>query len=113
MAKHILKIRQLDKVVFDAINNGQKTVETRAATAKYRRIKVGDTLVFVCGGDRLERRVGSVAMYPSIEKMAAAIDFQSIMPFVDSAGDMRGIYHSFPGYQEKIQENGLVAFRLE
>lgn len=39
MKKHILKIRKTDKIVFEAIRDNKKTIETRAATEKYRNIK--------------------------------------------------------------------------
>ena len=57
MKKHILKIREVDRIVLKAIKNNQKTIETRAATAKFRKIEKGDVLVFVCGDDKLEKEV--------------------------------------------------------
>lgn len=113
MKKHILKIREVDKVVFGAIKNGQKTIETRAATDKYRRIKVGDVLVFVCGDEELEKSVEKADIYKSIDEMVKVIDFKNVMPFVDSIDEMKKVYFSFPNYKEKIEKFGLVAFKLK
>lgn len=112
MTKHILKIRQVDKVVFDAIKNGQKSIETRAATDKYRKIKTGDVLVFVCGDEKLEKTVDKVNIYKSIDEMIRVINFKNIMPFVDSIDEMKKVYFSFPNYKEKISKFGLIAYKL-
>lgn len=113
MTKYILKIRQVDKVVFDEIKNGSKTIETRAATDKYRGIQEGDILVFACGDEKLEKMVDKVDIYKSIDEMIRAIDFKSVMPFVDSIDEMKKVYFSFPNYKEKIKTFGLVAFKLK
>jgi len=39
MKKHILRIRKIDKIVFDSIKNKKKIIETRAATDKFRKIE--------------------------------------------------------------------------
>ncbi|MBU4082341.1 hypothetical protein KKB98_00070 [Patescibacteria group bacterium] len=113
MTKHILKIRQVDKVVFDTIKKGQKTIETRAATDKYRRIKAGDILVFVCGDEKLDKSVEKVDIYKGIDEMIKVIDFKSVMSFVNSIDEMKKVYFSFPNYKEKIEKFGLVAFKLK
>jgi ASC-1-like (ASCH) protein len=113
MTKHILKIRQVDRIVFGAIKNSQKTIETRAATGKYREIKAGDILVFVCGDEKLEKLVERVDIYKSIDEMIKTIDFKSIMPFVNSITEMKKVYFSFPNYKEKIKKFGIVAFKLK
>ncbi len=113
MKKHVLKIRRADKVFFEAIKKGRKTIDTRASTDKHRRIEEGDVLVFVCGNDKLEKKVEKVEYYKTIEEMTKAIDFKKIMPFVDSIEEMKKVYFSFPGYREKIDKLGLVVFRLK
>ncbi|NQU82582.1 MAG: hypothetical protein HQ539_01405 [Parcubacteria group bacterium] len=82
MATHILKIREIDRVVFDSIKNGEKTVETRACTDKFRKIEKDDVLVFVCGDSRLEKQVLEIDYYKSIDEMTKVLDFKKVMPFV-------------------------------
>ena len=60
MKKHILRIRKIDKTVFDSIKNKKKIIETRAATNKFRKIEKDDILVFVCEDKRLEKQIKQV-----------------------------------------------------
>lgn len=112
MDKHILVIRQIDKVVFNSIKDGTKSIETRAATDKYKKIKVGDTLFFKCGSEILEKKIISIRYFRTINEMINTMDFKRVMPFVNSVEEMEKIYYSFPGYKEKIKKFGLVAFEL-
>lgn len=113
MKKHVLRIREIDKIVFDNIKDGSKSVETRAATDKFRKIRVEDILVFVCGDHELEKKVEKVDYYKNIEEMVKEINFRSIMPFVDSIDEMKKVYFSFPNYEDKINNFGIVAFKLK
>ena len=112
MSKHKLLIRETDRKVFEALKDGSKRIETRAATKKYQKIKPGDLLVFICGEDKLEKKVGEVKFFDSIEKMTGEVGFKQIMPFVGNVEEMRKVYFSFPGYEKKIKEFGLIVFFL-
>jgi len=105
-------MRQVDKFIFDSIRDGEKTIETRAATDRYRKIKEGDILVFVCGDDKLEKEVKKVDYYKSIDEMVKVIDFKKVMPFVNSIDEMKNICFSFSNYKDKIDKFGLAVFRL-
>ena len=113
MKKHILRMREKDRFVFDAIKKGKKSVETRAGMEKFQKIKPGDILVFVCGNDKIQKEVAGVRHFKTIDDMAKEIDFKKIMPFCESIEDMKKIYHGFPDYEEKIKNSGLVAFELK
>lgn len=113
MAKHILRIREIDRKFFDVIKSGKKTIETRAATDKLRLIKTGDVLKFVCGRDILEKRILKVYRFKNIDDLAKSLDLEKIMPLVSSLDEAKKIWFSFPGYKEKIKKYGLVAFELE
>ena len=45
MKKWVLRFRAKDKIIFDQIVSGQKTVETRANTSRYSPMKTGDFYV--------------------------------------------------------------------
>ena len=114
MAKiYKLLIREVDWKVFEAIKNGTKTIETRAATEKYRGVKGGDILDFVCEKEHLQKEVKSVKLFKSVEEVAKELGIKPIMPLVDSLEEMKKIYYSFPEYEEKIKEFGLIAFLLK
>ncbi len=113
MKKHIFNIREVDKIVFDSIKNGEKSIETRASTPKYQRIETGDTLIFVCKNEKLEKKVTKVNFYKTIDEMIKDINFKKIMPFINSVNEMKKTYYSFPNYKEKIKKFGLVSFELK
>ncbi len=112
MKKHNLKIRRVDKIVFDSIRNEEKTIETRANTDKYQKIKKDDVLVFICGSEKIEKRVKSVRTFENIDELTKSIDFKKIMPFVDSIEEMKKVYYGFPKYKEKFDKFGIVAWDL-
>ncbi|MBM3209044.1 ASCH domain-containing protein [Candidatus Shapirobacteria bacterium] len=113
MAKFILPIREEDRRFLEAIKNGKKTIETRAATPKYRQVQPGDILVFRCGEEKLEKKVKEAHVFNSVEELAKTLGIKDIMPFATSVEEMKATYFSFPGYQEKIEKYGLIAFRME
>ena len=81
---YTLKFRAKDHKNFDEIKSGLKPIETRAGTLKYQKIKVGETLTFVCGEDKLTK--------------------------VESVDEMKKIYSSYPDYDKKIKEFGIIGF---
>lgn len=112
MKKIILRFRTVDKNSFKEIKDGLKTVETRAATKRYKDIKKGDLLVITCGKNRVVRKVKRVYRFKSIESMIRAIPFKKIMPSVHSITEMCKVYYSYPGYKEKIRYFGLIALEI-
>jgi len=107
-----LRFRAVDKNNFIEIKNGLKSVETRAATPKYRAIQKGDVLLIVCGEARTRKRVRRVRVFRSIGAMTKAIPYKKIMPSVGSMAEMRKVYYGYPGYKEKLKKHGVIAFEL-
>ncbi len=97
---------------FGAIKSRIKKVETRAATDKYRKIKTGDSLVFVCGKNKFERAVKSVKVFSNIDAMLKKYKIKEIMPNKKSRKELEEAYYSYPDYKEKIEKVGLVAWIL-
>ena len=113
MAKHVLRFRQDDKEIFEDIRSGKKSVETRAATIKFKNIKPGDAVVFICGKDRFEKKVKTVQTFKGIQSLLKSHKVKDIAPRLSTEDDLRKMYYSFPGYEEKIKEFGLIALRFE
>jgi ASC-1-like (ASCH) protein len=107
-----LRFRAVDMANFEELQKGLKTVETRAATAKYRAIEKGDTLRIVCGKKELKKRIARVRVFRSIPAMLTKIPMKKVMPSVRSVGEMRKAYYGYPGYKEKIRRHGIIAFDL-
>ncbi len=108
-----LKLRASDMEMFDQIKSGAKSIETRAATIKYRPIEKGDTLVFSCGSKRLSRVILAKHHFSGVDALVAKMPFKKIMPSAESVDAMKKIYASYPGYEEKIKTNGIFAFEIK
>lgn len=112
MKKHRLVFRKSDRDKFQEIANGTKTIETRASTIKYRSIKQGDKLTFVCGHAEITKSVVKVEHYNSLDEMLEALQLGQILPSAKNIEDAKKVYFSFPGYKEKIEAGGILAFHL-
>lgn len=108
-----LKIRAVDKGIFDAIKSGQKKIETRAAVENYRKIGKGDTIVFVCGKKTLKKKVATAKLYKSIGAVFKDYKIKDIFPLLSIISEARKVYFSFPGYRDKIKKYGLIAWQLK
>lgn len=112
MKNWTLRFRAVDKKNFEEVRSGIKSIETRAGTIKYQPIKVGDTLVFVCGQGQCFKEITRKFHWPSIDAMVKEINFKKIMPSVESVDEMKKIYASYPDYMKKIKEYGLLGFEI-
>lgn len=112
MKKTVLRFREIDRDIFKSIKNGTKTIETRAATAKFHDLDSGDQLLLVCASERLEKIVKKSRIFASLDDLFEAIDYKKIMPTVTSADEAKQVYFSFPEYQEKIAKFGIIALEL-
>jgi len=110
--KHTLRFRTVNKDIFLDIKKGRKTVETRAATERYQNIKAGDTLVLVCGKEKIEKKIKKVKLFKTIATLLNAYSLKRIMPNLNSAKEWRKELYTYPDYKEKIKKFGLVALEL-
>ena len=108
-----LKFRVINRDIFNAVKTGQKKVETRAATDKYRAIKVGDTLSLVCGQQKLTKQITQVEIFKSIVAVLKKYKPEDINPKIHNLKEAREMWYSFPGYKEKIKKYGLLVIHLK
>lgn len=113
MANWVLLIRKEDKDVFNLIKKEIKTIETRAATDKYRKIKTGDNIIFSCDGQKLYKKVKSIKWFKTIENLLGYFPLNKILPQAKSLEEARQIWMNFPKYSEKLKKYGLIAWELE
>ncbi len=113
MKNWALRFRAVDKDNFDEVKSGIKSIETRAGTTKYQPIKVGDTLTFVCGQERFVKKISKRFQWPDIDSMAREINFKKVMPSIESVAEMKKVYASYPDYEQKTRDHGLLGFELE
>lgn len=109
---HTLRFRAVDRGIFDAIKNGVKRVETRAATEKYQAICAGDTLRFVCGDSEFTKRIVAVKQFNSTRELLEEYKPEDINPSTKTAEELEKMYYGFSGYREKIEKYGLFAWEL-
>jgi len=107
-----LKIRAVDRDIFEAIRSGKKPVETRAGTVKFRNIKAGDMLEFVCKKDKFTKPVKRVEIFKSIGDLLKKYKLEEINPNIKTLDELEKMYYSFPGYKEKIKKFGIMAMEL-
>lgn len=108
----VLTFNKKNRDIFEAVRDGRKRVETRAATSKYADVKAGEVATFVCDGETFTRTITAVRHFPSVEALLKKYAVSEIHPFSKTAAELKAVYDSFPGYTEKIREFGLIAMEL-
>lgn len=107
-----LRFREVNRDIFEAIRDGRKKIETRAATVRYQKIKKGDRVILVCGKDLFEKQVADMQIFRSIDALLKKYRVEQINPNVETEEELKKLYYSFPGYREKISKHGLIAIEL-
>lgn len=102
-----------NREIFEMLMRGEKSVETRAATARYRGIKIGDTLSFACEGNSFEKVVIRTEIFPSVVMLLKKYRPEDINPKLKTVEEIISMYRSFPGYDAKIREHGILAIELK
>ncbi|MBI2024851.1 MAG: hypothetical protein HYT03_02070 [Candidatus Harrisonbacteria bacterium] len=109
----ILRFRRINKDIFEAIKRGNKRIETRAATKKYKNIKTGDKVILSCGRDKFEKHVKKAKIYKKIGSLLRKYKPTELNPHVKTAKEIETMLYSFPGYKTKINKCGIIALELE
>jgi len=109
---HHLSFLPADRPTFDLLRAGEKKLETRAGSPEYLKIQAGDNLEFYCGSDKFIKQVKKVARYKNLDELFAAHQPQEIMPGIAGRAELEKMYASFPGYNERIKEYGILVFEL-
>ncbi|MFC1656655.1 ASCH domain-containing protein [Patescibacteria group bacterium] len=112
MNEHILPIRKEDKLFFNAIKDGLKKIETRAGSPAYLKIKENDILVFACSGKKIRKKIKTIHHFKSVEQLLNKFNFKDIMPLVSSKKEAIKTWYTFPGYKERLEKYGILAFVL-
>jgi ASC-1-like (ASCH) protein len=111
--KYILLVREDDREIYNLIKSGEKKFETRAGGPKYQDIQKGDIAVFECGDDRFKKIVAKVEKFKSVNDMLKLYKLSDVLPGVQSADELMNLYHSFPGYDERLEKYGIIVFELK
>lgn len=109
----MIRFREVNRDIFQAIVDDRKKVETRAATPKYTHIKAGDSIMLICGKEKTVKHIKKATHFQTIEDILKNYTPEEINPNVSTAEEIRSMWYSFPGYEQKINQYGLVAWELE
>ncbi len=101
---YVLRFRAVNYDIFDAIKRGRKRVETRAATKRYRDIKAGDTLVFVCGKDRFEKEVQRVQVFKTVDELVGRYKPVQINPNCRTKEELQRMFMSFSTMRKRSKK---------
>lgn len=107
-----LRFREINRDIFEAIKNGKKKIETRAATVRFRRIKKGDYILLICAKEKFIRQVKNVQIAKNIDELISKHKIQDINPGFTNKEQLRKLYYSFPDYEHKIEKFGMVVIEF-
>ena len=112
MKRFTLRFRKSDEAIFLAIKNGEKKVETRAATIRYKNMAIGDTVNFICGDKKFSRRISRAKYFKGILDMLRVYNITDISTTRKTKEELLQKYYSFPGYEEKLKKFGIMALEF-
>lgn len=101
------------------IATGQKTMEGRLCTSLWSNMHVGQTVTFFDrkSAQSVDVEVENVYQHPDFEDMLRSHGVQQFLPDrrQDDVWGGVSVYHSFPGYQRRVQDLGACAigFKLK
>ncbi len=114
-----LRIRDVDKSIFERIKKGEKTVETRALNddepekAYFGHIMAGDKVIFICDDKMIKKTVKSVRIYKDYNEYLDSEDLENIHGRGATKESARELHFSFPLYKDRLEKYGIVAFDME
>jgi len=113
--ENYIKIKDLRKEVEGRVPNFKKEHKC------YQNIKVGDVLEIrvvdetfqpVADFESLKYEVSYNKKYGSVKDMLETEGLGRVLPEVDSIKEGIELYHSLPGYKDRIKNNGIHAIGL-
>lgn len=113
MKTHKIIFREQDKDSFDRIASGEKIYETRAGSPEYLKVSTGDDLVISCGTDTITKTVTEALHFATGEELLQNISVEAVCPKGTTNEQLLEKWNSFPNYQERIKEFGIIAWKLK
>lgn len=106
----------IKKVYLGQIFERRKTVEGRINAGGVAKLRVGDCVALRPGQFAKERwyvRIKRTRPFNSFEEMLQACGVQACLPDARGFDEALAVYHSFPGFEEKAREEGVLALDVE
>lgn len=104
---------KLNEAPFEMIKSGTKTIELRLYDDKRRKVKVGDTILFKSGREKLTATVKALHIFRNFEELYAALPLDKCGYTAEelataSPDDMLEYYT-----KEQIEKHGVVGIEIE
>tara|TARA_A100001015_G_scaffold44800_1_gene49279 strand:- start:204 stop:842 length:639 start_codon:yes stop_codon:yes gene_type:complete len=105
---------EVQEPYFSQLLNGKKTVEGRLRSAKNKLLNSGDIILFTNrhSGTDFSMIVTKCETYPTFFDMLNNVGFKKCIPDAKNIQAAVAVYHSFPGYQQKEVEKGVVCYHV-
>ncbi|HTH72207.1 MAG TPA: ASCH domain-containing protein [Candidatus Pristimantibacillus sp.] len=100
----------VQRVYFDAIKAGTKTIEGRLAKQKYLDLRPGDSVVFFDNEhtESVTKTVTAIHLYPTFEAAFKEQDFRKAIPSAKTVKEAIAVYEQF--YTPQMQQQERVVF---
>lgn len=92
------------------ILSGAKTFEGRIYSGFFRNYQVGDVVTWFAGDLKVRTEITEVRRFPSFDSMLRSVGFKNMLPLLSNIQSALAAYNGIPGYAEKAQQFGVVAF---
>jgi len=102
------------KKYFDAIWAGQKTVEARLNSEKYKDLKAGMPIQFtVLDSNRIAICIiETINTYPDFKTMLISEGLENALPGIKTLEEGVKIYEAFPDYKKNVKKTGVLAIKI-
>jgi len=109
---YVLRFREINRDIFNAIKIGKKKVETRASTIKFKNVKKGDMILFLCGKSKFQKKIKGAYHFKNINGLLKKYPIKKINLRISSRSELEKMYSGFPGYRDKIEKSGLISMEI-
>jgi ASC-1-like (ASCH) protein len=98
----------VNKIWFDFIKSGLKTVEGRLNKGKFSNMKVGDIIKFVSGNDSVQVKIINITHYKSFESYLIMEGLKRTLPGIKNIKDGLNVYYSYFTKEQEDEFNILA-----
>lgn len=102
----------VNKIWFDFIKNGQKTVEGRLNKGKFSNMKIGDIIKFVNGDENVKVKIKNITHYKSFENYLIMEGLKRTLPGIKNLNDGLNVYYAYFTKQQE-QEFNILAIDIK
>jgi len=107
--KEIIQTIRVNPRAYEEIRRGDKTVDVRTNTHRYRHLDPGVMVNFYQHGSFLRMTIDKIVVYESLESLLEDIPFSLLNSEVSSDKETIEHYRSIGYTEEKVKKHGLLA----